>query len=177
MKVKILFIKFTVFFFIISVSLAEEIKFKADSMNLKNEGNLVIAYNSETILPKKKLTITSNKVEYDKKKDEVVFTGNVFFQDKNKNFIIQGNKIKYIGALSWDSIETTTLLEPASHINGGFSLRNKKFMIGCTERYHTASSFDGPLPLDGSEPPLQIWQWGPGGQQHKFEKDKIILNY
>ena len=52
MKVKILFIKFTVFFFIISVSLAEEIKFKADSMNLKNEGNLVIAYNSETILPK-----------------------------------------------------------------------------------------------------------------------------
>ena len=95
MKVKILFIKFTVFFFIISVSLAEEIKFKADSMNLKNEGNLVIAYNSETILPKKKLTITSNKVEYDKKKDEVVFTGNVFFQDKNKNFIIQGNKIKY----------------------------------------------------------------------------------
>ena len=54
-----------IIYFILSVNLfAQEIKFQAEKMDIKDEGNLIIAYNSNTHIPKDNVNIISENVIY-----------------------------------------------------------------------------------------------------------------
>ena len=61
----------------------------------KNDGDLILAYNSKTNIPESDLEIISNKVEYFKDKNFIIFTGDVIFIDNKKNILIKSNKINY----------------------------------------------------------------------------------
>ena len=64
-------------------------------MDIKNDGDLILAYNSKTNIPESDLEIISNKVEYFKDKNFIIFTGDVILVDNKKNILIKSNKINY----------------------------------------------------------------------------------
>ena len=74
---------------------SQEIKFKAEKMEVGENGKLIIGYNSNTDIPEDNINIFSKKVEYNKNNSLVIFTDNVFFYDKKNNIIIEGDKIIY----------------------------------------------------------------------------------
>ncbi len=74
---------------------SEEVEFKAKNIEIKENGNKVFAYNSETIISKEKIRIISNKVRYNKVDDILVFTNQVQFDDKKNDVVIQGKEIRY----------------------------------------------------------------------------------
>ena len=72
---------------------SDEVKFKASNMDIKNDGNLVIAYKSSTLIPNKEIEIKSEKAEYDKISEILTFKNEVLFKDIRKNLIIKSNKV------------------------------------------------------------------------------------
>ena len=64
-------------------------------MDVKNNGNLIIAENSETDIPEKNINILSDKVSYNKEKQIIIFKNNVLLSDKNAGILIRSNNIKY----------------------------------------------------------------------------------
>ena len=74
---------------------SQEIKFKAEKMEVGENGKLIIGYNSNTDIPEDNINIFSKKVEYNKNKSLVIFTDKVFFYDKKNNIVIEGDKIIY----------------------------------------------------------------------------------
>tara|TARA_B100001027_G_scaffold216652_1_gene193683 strand:+ start:1360 stop:3750 length:2391 start_codon:yes stop_codon:yes gene_type:complete len=75
--------------------LSDEIQFLSSNIKLKNDGNLLQAYNSDTKIPTKKIEIKSDKVDY-LKADKILFLkNNVIFQDNKKDLIIKSDDIKY----------------------------------------------------------------------------------
>ena len=74
---------------------SNDIEFEADEMDVKDDGKIIYAYNSNTIIKSENITIKSNQVKYDKKNDLVIFTDDVDFKDVKKNLIIFGDKIIY----------------------------------------------------------------------------------
>ena len=81
--------------FICLKTFSQDIKFKAEKLDIENNGNNLIAINSDTIIPKKNLEIKSEKVNYKKKEEILIFTKNVLFEDKINNLSVQSEKIKY----------------------------------------------------------------------------------
>ena len=65
-------IKFIILIILISFfkqkTFASEVEFDASKIDVKNNGNLILGYDSNTIIKSKKINIYSDKVEYDKKK-------------------------------------------------------------------------------------------------------------
>ena len=76
-------------------SLAENIEFESSNMDIKNNGNLIIAFDSIIELKKKKILIKSKKATYEKIKNIITFEDDVYFKDNLKNTIIEGDKIIY----------------------------------------------------------------------------------
>ena len=95
MKNNKLIIVTIVFSFIILESFSQDIKFKAEKLDVKNNGNTVTAFKSETIIPEKNIKIKSEKVNYQKKEEIIVFSKNIIFEDKINNLLIKSEKIKY----------------------------------------------------------------------------------
>ncbi len=84
------------FFFLINInSSSEEIQFDASNMDIKNEGNLITAYDSKLKLPNKQIFISSKKANYYKLNNFLTFENDVYFKDEVKNIIIESNKIDY----------------------------------------------------------------------------------
>ena len=74
---------------------SQEVEFEASKMDVKENGNLIFAFNSTTIIPLEKIKIRSDKVTYNKKSDIITFTDNVIFNDELNNIDITSNKIIY----------------------------------------------------------------------------------
>ena len=74
---------------------AQEISFQALEMDIKEEGNLIIAFNSETDIPSENLKIYSDKVQYNKKTDIIIFTKNVVINDLENDVKINSNRVIY----------------------------------------------------------------------------------
>ena len=91
---KLLFI--TIIYLILSVDLfSQEINFKAKKMDIKDGGDTILAYFSKTKIPDKKIDIESNKVNYNKKSETIIFSDKVIFKDNENLISIESNKIKY----------------------------------------------------------------------------------
>ena len=72
----------TIIYFILSVNLfSKEINFKAKKMDIKDGGDTILAYFSETKIPDKKIDINSNKVNYNKKSENIIFSDKVTLKD------------------------------------------------------------------------------------------------
>ncbi len=95
MKIKNFIIFIFLFIILIPKLLAQEVQFEASNMEIKDNGNTIFAYNSNTILPNKNINIKSKSVRYDKKKNIIIFTDEVIFNDIEKNIIIESDKIIY----------------------------------------------------------------------------------
>ena len=95
MKIKnLLFILFLYNILITNVY-AQEISFQAIEMDIKEDGNLIIAFNSETDIPSENLKIYSDKVQYNKKTDIIIFTKNVVINDLENDVKINSNRVIY----------------------------------------------------------------------------------
>ena len=95
MKINKLFLKTLIIFFVVFKVHSSEINFEAKKMDIKNDGDLILAYDSKTNIPESDLEIISNKVEYFKDKNFIIFTGDVILVDNKKNILIKSNKINY----------------------------------------------------------------------------------
>ena len=74
---------------------SEEIQLEATNMDVTNNGNTILASNSEIVIPDENIIITSELANYEKISNVVTFTNNVFFNDKKNNVILRGNFVKY----------------------------------------------------------------------------------
>ena len=92
---KLLLISIITFIAFTNMLFSQEIKFKAEKMEVGENGKLIIGYNSNTDIPEDNINIFSKKVEYNKNNSLVIFTDNVFFYDKKNNIVIEGDKIIY----------------------------------------------------------------------------------
>ena len=79
MRINKLFIYLTFLFFTTSTLFSDEIEFEASNMDIKNDGNTILAYNSKTIILNENITITSKKAKYIKDKKIIIFEDDVFF--------------------------------------------------------------------------------------------------
>ena len=95
MKTKLTFVIIFLIFALINKSISDDIDFEASSMDIKDNGNLILAYKSKTLVPSKKIEIKSNEVKYYKKKNIIIFIGDVYFHDQINDMIIESNKINY----------------------------------------------------------------------------------
>ena len=96
MKINKLLNFIAILFFLISFKLfAEEVEFQASNIEVKNDGNIILAYETKTNIPNKSVVIESEEAEYNKKNQIIIFKKNVYFQDLKNNLIIKGDKITY----------------------------------------------------------------------------------
>ena len=86
----------TIIYFILSINLfAQEVKFQAEKMDITDGGDTILAFFSDTLIPNKEINIKSNKVNYNKKTEVIIFTDNVNIQDNLNSISIKSNKVKY----------------------------------------------------------------------------------
>ena len=96
MKTNKLLIYIIISYFLFSNLLfSEEVKFDAKNMDVKENGNLIVGFNSKTKIPSDNIDIVSDEVIYYKKKKVLIFKDNVLFYDKTNNIIIKSNKLSY----------------------------------------------------------------------------------
>ena len=94
MKIDLIF-KILILLFIASNVFADEIEIENSKMEVIDNGNLILGYDSRINIPLEKITINSDKSEYDKKNGVITFFDNVIFKDKKNNIIIKSDKLKY----------------------------------------------------------------------------------
>ena len=95
MKIKKYITILFLFTFLFKEVHSKEIKFEASDMDIKDNGNVIFAYDSKTIIPLKKIEIESKKVKYIKDKNIITFSNDVIFKDNNNNIIIRSPQIIY----------------------------------------------------------------------------------
>ncbi len=96
MKINKLLNFIAILFFLVSFKVfAEEVEFQASNIEVKNDGNIILAYETKTNIPDKSVVIESEEAEYNKKNQIIIFKKNVYFQDLKNNLIIKGDKITY----------------------------------------------------------------------------------
>ena len=95
MKIINLFIKTALIFFVLVNSLIAEIEFESDKIDIKDDGNIILSYGTNLIIPSKKLEISSDKAKYIKNEKKVTFTGNVKIKDKKNNLNIDSDQVIY----------------------------------------------------------------------------------
>ena len=74
---------------------SNEIQIESTDMDIKNDGNSIIANNAEIIVPFEEIRILSKIANYEKIINLLTFKDNVFFDDKKNNVIIESNLITY----------------------------------------------------------------------------------
>ncbi len=95
MKIKKYYIILILSLFNAFVSYADDIEFESSNMDIKNNGNLIIAYETEIKIPAKKIYIKSTIATYDKVKNVITFEKDAYFEDSLEKTIIEGEKIIY----------------------------------------------------------------------------------
>lgn len=95
MKIKFIILLIFLSFFLNKKSFASEVEFDASKIDVKNNGNLILGFNSNTIIKSKKINIYSDKVEYDKKKNILIFKDNVNLFDNVNELEIQSKELVY----------------------------------------------------------------------------------
>ena len=95
MKIKKLTFFIIVFILIIFKSLSDEVQFEALNMDITDDGNLIVASDTITVIPLKKLKITSKKATYNKKLNKLNFIDDVIIKDSINDIIIESNNIIY----------------------------------------------------------------------------------
>ena len=95
MKIKKFLVYTFILFFACFKVIAEEVEFEASKLDIKDDGNIIIAYNSKTLIPSEKVKITSDKARYNKNTEIILFTKNVIFKDLINNIVIKGSKVTY----------------------------------------------------------------------------------
>ena len=83
------------FLFIICKANSEEVQFKSSTMDILDDGNIVLAKDTEVFIPSKNIMIEADNLKYDKNKNILTFTNSVRFHDKIKKLIIESDKIIY----------------------------------------------------------------------------------
>ena len=76
-------------------ALSDEVQIQSTDMDIKNDGNFIIANNAEITVPLEKIKILSKIANYEKTTNLLTFKENVIFNDKKNEIIIEGNLIKY----------------------------------------------------------------------------------
>ena len=125
----------TIVYFILSVNLfSQEINFKAKKMDIKDGGDTILAYFSETKIPDKKIDINSNKVNYNKKSENIIFSDKVTLKDNENLISIESNKIKYEKKkdLVYSHGDTTIIIKNNYKINSKnlYFDRNQQIIYG-----------------------------------------------
>ena len=125
----------TIVYFILSVNLfSKEINFKAKKMDIKDGGDTILAYFSKTNIPDKKIDINSNKVNYNKKSETIIFSEEVTFKDNENLISIESNKIKYEKKkdLVYSHGDTTIIIKNNYKINSKnlYFDRNQQIIYG-----------------------------------------------
>ena len=97
MKIKKYFIQIIIFVLcIINFNvLSDEIQFFSSDINLKSDGKIIKAFNTETKIPSKKIEIKSDKLEYKKENKILELNENVILKDYLNDLIINSNEVKY----------------------------------------------------------------------------------
>ncbi len=95
MKIKKFILITVILLFQISFSISDEVKFEATNIDLKRNGNLIIAKETNTKIPSKKIEIYSDEAIYNKNKEIIKFNKNVIFKDFLNNLTINGSLITY----------------------------------------------------------------------------------
>ena len=81
MKIKRIILKLFLFKLIFFNAVSDEINFEAKNIELKQNGKILLAYDSNLQLPSKNISIDSKKAEYNKIKNIIYFKDQVFFQE------------------------------------------------------------------------------------------------
>ena len=81
MKIDLIF-KILILLFIASNVFANEIEIENSKMEVVDNGNLILGYDTKVNIPLEKITINSDKSEYDKKNGVITFFDNIIFKDK-----------------------------------------------------------------------------------------------
>ena len=76
-------------------SYAEDVDIESSQIEIKDNGNLIIAYNSDTFLKKENIKISSKIVNYYKSERLINFNNDVIFDDLNNKVKIKSDKIIY----------------------------------------------------------------------------------
>ena len=61
-------------------------------MDILDDGNIVLAKDTEVFIPSKNIMIEADNLKYDKNKNIMTFTNSVRFHDKIKKLIIESDK-------------------------------------------------------------------------------------
>ena len=78
MNIKKIFAKIIIILLFAGSSFSDEIQIESSKIDVKEEGNLIIAFKADINIPSKEIKIYSNKANYNKIKNTIVFIGDVF---------------------------------------------------------------------------------------------------
>ena len=95
MKIKNFFITLLFLVFFTFNTSSQEVLFEASNMDVKDNGNIILGYNSKTNIPLENIIIEAKNTKYIKDKNIIIFTGKVIFTDNKNNIIINSPKITY----------------------------------------------------------------------------------
>ena len=95
MKIKKIITFLFLSIFVYFNTFSQEIKFEASNMEVKDNGNILFGYETETFIPLDDIEVKSNKVKYIKNENILIFTDEVIFEDKKNNIVIQSPQITY----------------------------------------------------------------------------------
>ena len=84
---------FAIIIIIANKSLANEVVINAETVDIKEKGNLITATGQVNILEGNNVTINGDKAEYEKLNEIVKIEGNVVFLNNEKNFKILSDKV------------------------------------------------------------------------------------
>ena len=125
MKNKIIFLIFATCVLFVNLSLAEEINFESNEIDILNKGELIKAKGNVKAIISGGLSISGDSSEYDKKKLILSITGNVSVDDKEKNIFLKTDQIIY-------NVENETIITKGKTIS---KIDNNYEIIG-SELFH-----------------------------------------
>ena len=125
MKNKIIFLIIATCVLFVNLSLAEEINFESNEIDILNKGELIKAKGNVKAIISGGLTISGDSSEYNKKKLILSITGNVSVDDKEKNIFLKTDQIIY-------NVENETIITKGKTIS---KIDNNYEIIG-SELFH-----------------------------------------
>ena len=93
-KINLLLI-FASFILFANLSLAEEINFESNTIDILNKGELIKATGNVKAIVENGLVISGDQSEYNKKKSILTITGNVLVEDNKKNIYLETDEVIY----------------------------------------------------------------------------------
>ena len=95
MKILKLIINSILLILLISIALADEVKFEASKMDVTKNGKIIIAKDTNTKIPAEQIEIYSDDALYNKSEQVLNFSQNVDFKDIANDIVIKSNSITY----------------------------------------------------------------------------------